>query len=180
MGSYYYLMSSFPSIDLKTAPAVSQEDFIQAAAAQLSEKETAALLEILSDDPNPGSVKGAAADYLRWDRAVRNALVRLRAGGGEAAADCRGGESLPSAAVTAAALMKIDSPLKAEQFWDSERWNYLENLKTGHCFDFDAAALYALQLRIAERNARFRPETGERNYAELYKTVIDHASKSGV
>ena len=58
--------------------------------------------------------------------------------------------------------------------------NYLENLKTGHCFDFDAAALYALQLRIAERNARFRVDTGERNYAELYKTVIDQASKSGV
>ena len=172
-------MSSFPSIDLKTAPAVSSENFIQAAAAQLSEKETAALLEILSDDPEPGSVKGAAADYLRWDRAVRNALVKLRAGG-ESAADCREGESIPSAAATAAALMKIDSPLKAEQFWDSERWNYLENLKTGHCFDFDAAALYALQLRIAERNARFRVDTGERNYAELYKTVIDQASKSGV
>lgn len=170
-------MSSFPSIDLKTAPAVSSENFIQAAAAQLSEKETAALLEILSDEPS--CVKGAAADYLRWDKAVRNALVKLRAGG-ESAADCREGESIPSAAATAAALMKIDSPLKAEQFWDSERWNYLENLKTGHCFDFDAAALYALQLRIAERNARFRVDTGERNYAELYKTVIDQASKSGV
>ena len=177
MGSYYYLMSSFPSLDLKTAPTASLRDFIQAVTAQLSEKEASALLEILSDEP--GCVKGAAADYLRWDKAVRNALVKLRAGG-ESAADCREGESIPSAAATAAALMKIDSPLKAEQFWDSERWNYLENLKTGHCFDFDAAALYALQLRIAERNARFRVDTGERNYAELYKTVIDQASKSGV
>ena len=177
MGSYYYLMSSFPSLVLKTAPTVSLRDFIQAVTAQLSEKEASALLEILSDEP--GCVKGAAADYLRWDKAVRNALVKLRAGG-ESAADCREGESIPSAAATAAALMKIDSPLKAEQFWDSERWNYLENLKTGHCFDFDAAALYALQLRIAERNARFRVDTGERNYAELYKTVIDQASKSGV
>lgn len=177
MGSYYYLMSSFPSLDLKTAPTVSLRDFIQAVTAQLSEKEASALLEILSDEPS--CVKGAAADYLRWDKAVRNALVKLRAGG-ESAADCREGESVPSAAATAAALMKLDSPLKAEQFWDSERWNYLENLKTGHCFDFDAAALYALQLRIAERNARFRVDTGERNYAELYKTVIDQASKSGV
>ena len=177
MGSYYYMISSFTTLDLKKAPTVSLRDFIQAVTAQLSEKEASALLEILSDEP--GCVKGAAADYLRWDKAVRNALVKLRAGG-ESAADCREGESIPSAAATAAALMKIDSPLKAEQFWDSERWNYLENLKTGHCFDFDAAALYALQLRIAERNARFRVDTGERNYAELYKTVIDHASKSGV
>ena len=114
MGSYYYLMSSFPSLDLKTAPTVSLRDFIQAVTAQLSEKEASALLEILSDEP--GCVKGAAADYLRWDKAVRNALVKLRAGG-ESAADCREGESIPSAAATAAALMKIDSPLKAEQFF---------------------------------------------------------------
>lgn len=178
MKNYYYLMASVPSLDLKTAPAVTSESFLKSASEQLSPKETLRLQSLLNENPQCDG-NGAAETYLRWDRAVRNALVRLRGEESDAARDCREGELLPEATVLAATLYKIESPLKAEQQWDVERWNYLENLKTGHCFDFDAVAVYALQLRLAERNARFQEEKGAQQYSELYKTVIANESEIG-
>ena len=179
MKNYYYLMASVPSLDLRTAPAVSSEMFLNAASAQLPPEEFIRLRMILSDEPDLTG-NGAAEEYLRWDRAVRNALVKLRAQGSEAVRDCREGDAIPSASALAALLYKTDSPLKAEQQWDAERWNYLENLKTGHYFDFDAVAVYALQLRLAERNASFREKEGEEQYSLLYKTVIGNESEIGV
>lgn len=179
MKNYYYLMASVPSLDLRTVPAVSSEMFLNAASEQLSPEENGRLRSILSDEPDLTG-NGAAVEYLKWDRAVRNALVKLRAQGGEAVRDCRDGDAIPAAAALAAVLFKTDSPLKAEQQWDAERWNYLENLKTGHYFDFDAVAVYALQLRLAERSASFREKEGKEQYALLYKAVIGNESEIGV
>lgn len=179
MKNYYYLMASVPSIDLKSPPGISSDLFIGNASEQLSPDDYLRLKNLLAEEPECKGA-GAGEEYLRWDRAVRNALVRLRAEGGEAVRDCRDGEPMPAAAALASVLYKTDSPLKAEQQWDAERWNYLENLKTGHYFDFDAVAVYALQLRLAERNARFREEEGEAQYTALYKTVIGNESEVGV
>lgn len=179
MKNYYYLMASLPFLDLKSLPAVSLEKFFKIASEQLSAEDSLRLRNLLSEEPECIG-NGVADEYLKWDRAVRNALVRLRAEGGDAVRDCREGEPIPAAAALAAVLYKTDSPLKAEQQWDAERWSYLENLKTGHYFDFDAVAVYALQLRLAERNARFREEEGEAQYTALYKAVIGNESEIGV
>lgn len=179
MKNYYYLMASAPSTDLKTLPAVSSEEFLRSASEQLSQEDACRLQNLLSEEPECAG-NGIVDEYLKWDRAVRNALVKLRTEGAETTRDCREGESVPAAASLAAVLYKTESPLKAEQQWDAERWNYLENLKTGHYFDFDAVAVYALQLRLAERNARFREDEGEKEYAALYKTVIGNESEIGV
>lgn len=179
MKNYYYLMASVPSLDLKMTPSLSSESFLKTALEQLSQEHGEQLCQILSDEPLC-SADCEINQYLQWDKAVRNALVKLRAPAGDNGEECREGELIPAASTLAAALFKIESPLKAEQTWDGERWQFLENLKTGHYFDFEAVAIYALQLRLAERQSRFQEKVGEEQYSALYKAVIENESRVGV
>lgn len=94
------------------------------------------------------------AEWLAFDTALRNELVKIRAQGKkrEAAKYLRG-ESPVDAAISHAAISshRSASILEAERILDEARWQALDALGFGHYFDTDFLILYAYKLKILER-----------------------------
>lgn len=119
---------------------------------------------------------GAAADYWFWEKSLKNELVRLRARNMnvDEKDHIREGETLFGVPEIAAAAMKIDSPLEAENFLNRARWQALSDLGTGHYFDFHALTIYFLQLQLLERKQLFNAERGYGKYQEIYENILSN------
>ena len=92
--------------------------------------------------------------WLSFDTALRNELVKLRSVRRHTDAHkyLRSDNFTgPAIAHIASAAQRNPSVYEAERFLDMERWRALEELSSGHYFDFDALVIYAYKLRILER-----------------------------
>ena len=67
-----------------------------------------------------------------------------------------------------------DSPIHAEHVLNNARWDYLENLKTGHYFDLEILVIYYLQLQILQRISHFKAEEGFKKYQSIYSDIINN------
>ncbi len=99
------------------------------------------------------------APILLWEVALRNELVKIRAGYKhiDASEFLRSDDYLSIAlAHIAQAARRNPSILEAEKFLDRARWDYLEELSTGHFFDLEFLIIYAYKLKILERWEKVR------------------------
>ena len=124
-------------------------------------------------------LEGAAKHFWEWEKSLKNELVKLRAKkmNVDEKEFIRPGEILFGVPEIAQSAMKIDSPLEAENFLNRERWAALNELGTGHFFDFHALAIYYLQLQLLERKQLFDVERGFEKYQEIYKNILSNVNK---
>lgn len=173
--AYYYTSATLPMLHYDSALSVSREDFLDICRRTMDKSDYASL-ETCSIGPAEGESDpaGLAGRYGRWETALRNALVRLRAK--EQGLDEReflrpGGEGFGVDEIAQAAV-KTDSPLEAEHLLNRARWAFVDELSAGHIMDLEYLMGYYLQLQILERKESFREEEGFANYKKLYDDIL--------
>ncbi len=183
MSYYYYFVSTLPALQFSQVPVMGYGEFIERAGRFLSSGDAAALsqasLQVPADGktPLPATAVSLLAHYYRWERALRNELVRLRAQRLHKSADqyLKPGDVEWDALRVAQAAFASDNPLEGEMLIERERWTLIDRLATNHFFDMDYLAAYALKLQSLARRHRFEPATGEEGYKTVYRSVLDSA-----
>ena len=56
---------------------------------------------------------------------------------------------------------------------DLLRWRFLEEMETGHMFDFDGLCIYKLKLSLLEKYRYRKAELGKDNFNLALKRVIN-------
>lgn len=168
-----YFISSLPGLDLGTLPPFSFTAFLDKAKDFIPSQE----MEILKNISTGGEYawEGPLTSVLRkwyaFDTALRNELVRLRAGHKRAGPDryIRPLKGYPGNDIAHIAISAHKNPsiIEAERFLDEQRWAFLDSLLFGHYFDLGFLAVYGLKLLILQRWERVEQADREeliRNY----------------
>ena len=153
---YTYLIASLPMLHFGMKPPFSFERFLEICRQFIPEKD----FHLLSTLPQPEqySEKGKRhriiQKWIEFDGALRNELVKIRAGRKHVdpamylRTDGYSGSSLAPVVIAANTTTSI---LDAEKTLDEIRWKALEELATGHYFDLDLLITYAYKLLILQR-----------------------------
>jgi hypothetical protein len=125
-----------------------------------------------ADDSFPSD--SAAVRWHAWETVLRNRLARQRA----ALADR---DPAPMLRPESDVFSEIDrgvqdayamaNPLERERSLDRMRWHRLDDLESGHLFDFDFLCIYKIKLMI---NGKWRERdfaTGSANFDEAVRSI---------
>lgn len=184
MASYYYFVTTLPSLQATAAaPPIPYAEFLDRASRFLSAKDQATLegaaLFLPEDGISPKSAASSPllARYFRWERSLRNELVRLRAGRMQKPVErhLKPGDPEWDGLKTAGAAFQADDPLQGELLIEHDRWSFIEALSVNRFFDIEYLVAYALLLQTLERRARFNAESGQQGYRTVYRSVLDTA-----
>lgn len=183
MPAYYYLRSTLPTLLPSSAPPFSFRGFLERCEGRMRDADFRVLAA--AESPESGDpeterrVRGSRvlSAFRTWERALRNELARLRAHkqGKGPEKFLRPGDPEWDGIRAAQAAVQCEDPLEGELLIEREKWAYLERLESGHYFDLEALAAYALKLRILERRDRFEAERGEASYQTAYHDILDTA-----
>lgn len=166
--SYYYFVSSLPSINFDGRPPFSLEAFLEDCRRLLSSNDYISMVNVLSDAPerssfNNKTIKAALELYrqfhnisaaLRATRAGKNPLDYIR---GEMAQNTRIIEFIQQAS-------KQDNLYEAEKIIDRAKWGFLDEIAQGQYFNFECVVIYGLKLKMLERYEGLRSAKGAEEY----------------
>lgn len=147
MSAYYTFVCSLPYLSFDSEPPMPPEDFLARASFYLTEEELADL-----GKPGRGSEVGAA--WERWERSFRTAVAAVRAGrtGKEFQPDKTDLELMDSQVrQTVSELYKTEAPMRIERGLDALRFAKLDELASGHYFDYAVIFCYFQKLLILWR-----------------------------
>ncbi|MBM3250405.1 MAG: DUF2764 family protein [Candidatus Omnitrophica bacterium] len=150
---YVYFIASLPMLRFSQSPPFSAQELLSRCS-QLIPEEDVQVLRSLLTCPEAFADRPVIRAWLDFDTALRNELVRIRAGRKKAAAQKYlrpDGYAGPAIYHIALAAHRNPSPLEGERLLDEARWNYLEELSFGHYFDLDFLIVYMFKLLILER-----------------------------
>ncbi len=198
--AYYYLMAQLPYLLFEQKPPMSSTAFKELALSMLNKKDSA-LLNNLALDPDPDNAGAQSPNissysepfpstgcafidnYREWERTLRLALAKQRAGkigrnSDEAAAEP---PFFPAEANQAAvkALAREISPLEGESVIDKARWDAIDSFTGSDYFHRNNVFAYYLKLLLLERRFSFNAEKGFTEYKSLYASIIESAHKYG-
>lgn len=153
---YTYLISSLPVLHFASKPQFSYEKFIRMCEGLILDSELAFLSGLPKIAEKPYKDTRCTLDkWFEFDRDIRNELVKIRSSRKkiDAAKYVRPDDGYVEPYITHVALHahRNPSPLEAERILDQERWNKLEDLSSGHYFDFDFLIIYGLKLLLLWR-----------------------------
>jgi len=153
--AYTYLLSSLPAVLFGVRAPFSYRRFLEQCAGLIPGQDYA-LMEAIGDGTffSLSCTRGVLASWILFETALRNELVRLRAGRIKAEPHryLRGeAQQFPDIHAAAANAYRMPSVLDTEKSLDVYRWQKLEELGFGHFFDLDALVVYALKLMIVVR-----------------------------
>jgi len=172
LAQYYYLVATFPMLFFDTERPLGIESFLESCGEHLSSRDYRVIeAASLSPLPTGGPSCGLLERWRAWETALRNELVRARAKeqGIDPEGHLREGEQIVSVAEAARDAFGQEVPLAAEQVLDRARWDYLDELETGHYFDLEKVIVYYLRLQILHRKALFDAESGAAAFEEIYR-----------
>ncbi len=174
MNQYYYAVSSLPFLDFESAPLLTLSEFMDICRSTLTEKD----FEVISSLHLNG-LKGSdfslsvLTKWVSWEGTLRNEIAKLRADSLDMEAEpyLYAVESNTEAPGYAGIAYKLDSPLLAEESIDRARWQFLDELESGHYFDLEKLIVYLLRLKILERRTMFTIEKGNENFQKIYENI---------
>ncbi len=123
----------------------------------VSERDQAVLIQAALDPlPEAISLPGLAGTWARFETALRNALVSLRAQGdaeriARTVRPVTDGPETFSAPDIAKDAMQQRDPLHLQLHLDRSRWFAVDSWETGHHFDLDKLVAYSLKLQLGHR-----------------------------
>ena len=174
----YYLVASLPALALGDPPPFSRAEMPARCANMLSEAEQIEL-QLLLEGREGECTSGFVRHWHRADTQMRNAVARIRAGklqmdAGPYLRDHEGFDvSLEKAVADAYAR---PNPMERELALDRCRWHLLDGLILEEPFAFSAVLAWAVKLRLAERWAGLKDETGRK----AFETWVEAAAKAGI
>ncbi len=183
MSQYYFLVASLPLLNYEQRDAIEPSDFLELLADHLTGSDFRLVASATIDPPQEelSSPNPTLQAWIAYERGLRNALVRLRAGrrsvepGHYLRPDERGDHGDGSAYITDAAreAMGHESPLSGEDALDRARWFSLDELEVGHYFDLDRIAIHYLRLQILARRRRFDRREGEARFRRISEQIMN-------
>ena len=102
--------------------------------------------------------------YKEFENALRSELAEFR----QAQKEGHGFKST----MFPETLTKENNPLQAEKELMRIRWEYIEELKTGHHFDFGFLVLYYLELQILARIEAFDKDEGMEKFKQYTEVEL--------
>ncbi|NLE64802.1 MAG: hypothetical protein GX606_02665 [Elusimicrobia bacterium] len=180
--AYYYLVSSLPYLQFDQKPSLSVEGFLALCADHLAAEEMGALRAVLAGDETV-SCCSVAADWFRFDKSLRNALVVVRASrlGRDSEDDIRtDGDYDAEAVEIAAQVVREEDPLAAERLLVKRLWGVVDHIGTGHMFDAGALIVYGLKLKLLERLEYFRSSSGAGIWEGIVTGEAMHKTLAGI
>jgi hypothetical protein len=175
LAQYYYLVASLPLLFYDSESIPSREDFLVTCRQHISPRHYRLLVSAGTNDLQTTTTGCKTLDLWRkWEIALRNELVRLRAKnrGREAEAYLVESPGVLAPQALAREAFAQDSPLQAEDTLNRGRWSYLDELEVGHYFDIEKILVYALRLQVLARKALFDTEKGRQMFDKLYSETI--------
>ncbi|MBT3192757.1 MAG: DUF2764 family protein [Verrucomicrobia bacterium] len=162
--SYYYLVSSLPSITLDASPELSSEAFQALCAEHLTASDARALGSISDAETGHESSHPFAGQWIARETQLRNAAARLRAAkrqqdAGSFLRDHTGFDVGLEDGVEEA--FNQSTPLARERALDEIRWRILDELAGTDPFGGGAVLAYGVKLRLAERWAQMDAASGQ-------------------
>ena len=156
MAAYYiYLMASLPMLHFGTKAPFSYEKFLLMCKDLIPEKDIAMLEAIGRGDEHIYQHSfPTLREWSRFNTAVRNELVRIRAGHKHVdPAKYLRHEEYYDSSISHIAINAHRNPsiLEAEGMLDAERCLALDEISAGHYFDVDILIAYAYKLLILEK-----------------------------
>lgn len=157
-------------------PPMSSEAMLSFSRLFLSTRDYMGLLESTLEG---NEAPGICGTYNKWERSLRNDLVKLRAKKRNLNANEYYREAAPvyGTAQIASESIMMDSPLRAELYLDRCRWAKIDELAIGRLFDIEFIRSYRMKLLLLERRSKFNAELGFKAYRSLYDRVL---SASGI
>lgn len=188
MSKYFYAVATLPFVSYESESFMDPAEFLEFCSYQLHKDDFAAVSTLtLVPDISTATRSEAVDRFMRFERGVRNALVRHRAArAGIDASDFIAGDRSGndfSDDATASDLARtafsatVTSPLQAEEILDRGRWAFLDHVEAGHHFDFDNLAVYYLRLLILSRRAGRTRERGIAGYEAEYAKITQSMGK---
>ena len=149
MASYYYLLSSLPTLSSDREMPITYEQFLLSCAGNVSE-EKYQMLENLTVSSTEGPLIREWAHTYGLLMKELNAQRKARLGQSVTGAEKDGANTQVIAAVIAA-----DNPLAAEQILLDHEFELLDMLVGMHMFDDYVLFGYAMKLKLLERKSCF-------------------------
>jgi len=185
MAEYYYLVCSLPDINWESEPSLKSDRFLTLCADWLSEAEKNTLANLTLTPPAPRDTSDFFAEksdlpmaaepvvknWYRWETALRNRLVRQRAGAGQDVGKLLRGEPemICEIEVGITEAWNHADPQEREHVIDRLRWRFLEELENSNTFNFGYLCLYKLKLLIKEK---WLPRRRENGREMLEQTIV--------
>lgn len=157
MPAYYtYLIASLPELHFSTKLPFGLKEFFAKCRDLIPGKEYEILETACGQDGYALARLGFESlnRWINFEIALRNELVRARAG--RKKIDPLKFLRLPDEprafiSHVAMSAYRSTSIVEAEKILDQARWDFLEELRFGHYFDFEQLLIYGLKLKILER-----------------------------
>jgi len=179
--SYYYTLASLPALKLEDSIPFDRNYFLQLCENTISPGDYQKIQKTSIEIPEDQDLlSGLSTQYWKWEKALRNALVKVRAK--EMNLDgnsfLREEEILSDVEEIATAAIRQDTPLDAELFLSARRWDFIESLRTIQYFSIENLQVWYLQYQILERINQFDKEEGFRRYTEIYEDILKEQESS--
>jgi hypothetical protein len=161
--TYYYLLSSLPTLAWGDSCPMGPDYFRLSCLEQLGVADLAELEAVLAGRSGPGGKSAFARDWQRFETHLRDTIARTRARrlGVDVAPFLHEGEEWESTVLEAVEdAFASSNPLEREQALDHCRWARLDELALGHGFDLKAVLIYGLRQQLCERWAGHSLEAG--------------------
>lgn len=178
---YYYLVAALPYVTFDQENPVDIDGFLQFCRRMMKTHDYELVLHAQLDDfPSPPRQNQTLNQWQNWEKALRNELVKLRAGqiGIDPVEFLAPAQELLEVRDIAREAFNQDSPLQAEMILMKERWSFLESLELDHFFDVETILLYFLKLQIVARKGRFAEDEGKEKFEKIYRNIIEGDASS--
>ena len=163
MASYYYLISSLPTLNSDGDMPMTYEEFLLNCQGNVSEETYRRLEELKLSSSEGPLLKEWAATYGMLTKELNSqrsqALGKQYPGGFD-----KDGQNVQ---VVSAALA-AKNPLEAEQILLDYEFELLDTLVGMHMFDDHVLYGYALKLKLLERKSCFEKEKGQAEFKRLF------------
>lgn len=183
---YHFLIASLPELLWGQLPEYTQEDFYATVEEALSFKVVKKLQAIdkkssslEAEDTEEESVVDIAkipvyVAFNEFEEFLTGRIAKVRAEKLGIPFVNKESDAFFAEAEKAVQFASIESnPIEREKMLDLLRWRFLEEMETGHMFDFDGLCIYKLKLSLLEKYRYRKAELGKDNFNLALKRVIN-------
>ncbi|HOG49926.1 MAG TPA: DUF2764 family protein [Lentisphaeria bacterium] len=182
IGDLFYFLSSLPLLRWGEKPPMSYADFLGKCREALGDGKADWLAKVsLTLDDAPTTALAA-----RWqvkETFLRNVLAEIRASRRRQNAERW---LRPTPVLSSGERKRIENAMSQATTWRREealdhlRWQYLDDLSVGYAFDTTTLEIYAMRLRLLEKQHSRQAEPGREAFAAIVTAGVEQASQPDV
>ena len=166
MASYYYLVSSLPTLTADGEMPITYDTFLNYCQGNVSESKYE-ILKNLTVSSKEGPLIEEWAEFYGTLKKELNYQRSMKLGKPYSSAF----DKEPASAVVAAAAIAARNPLEAEKILLDYEFEYLDSLIGLHTFDDYVLFGYAMKLKLLERLSCFEHDKGQKEFENLFTQV---------